>query len=51
MDFVKAISESEKVCINSKDEAHQAIIWGLIEKYNIDKNQIEVPIHPNNDSW
>lgn len=51
MAFVKAISESEKVCINAKDEAHQALIWNLIEKYDIDKNQIEVLIHPNNDSW
>jgi len=51
MSFIKAIAESEKVCINAKDEAQQSLIISLLEKYDIDKNQIELPIHATNDSW
>ena len=51
MAFVKAISESEKVCINAKDEAHKALIINLLDEYEIDKNEVEVLLHPNNDSW
>ena len=51
MQFIKAIVESEKVCINAKDEAHKELIISLLDKYEINKNQIEIPIHANNDSW
>ncbi len=51
MKFIKTISLSEKVCINAKDEAHKKLIDSLLEQYEIDKNQIELLIHPNNDSW
>ncbi len=51
MAFIKAIAESEKVCINATDEQQKALIIRLLEQYNIDLGQIEIPIHATNDSW
>jgi len=51
MAFIKAIAESEKVCINATNEQQKALIIKLLEKYQIDANQIEIPVHPSNDSW
>lgn len=51
MAFIKAIAESEKVCINATDEQQKALIIRLLEQYHIDQSQIEIPIHATNDSW
>lgn len=51
MAFIKAIAESEKVCINATDEQQKALIIRLLDQYNIDLGQIEIPIHATNDSW
>lgn len=51
MAFIQAIAESEKVCINAKDEQQKALIIRLLEQYNIDQQQIEIPVHATNDSW
>ena len=51
LQFIKAIAESEKVCINANSEAQKTLIESLLNKYEIDKKQIEIPIHTNNDSW
>jgi agmatine deiminase len=51
MAFIKAISESEKVCINATDELQKALIIRLLEQYKIDQSQIEIPVHATNDSW
>lgn len=51
MEFIKAIAESEKVCINATDEQQKALILKLLEKYDINQSQIEIPIHATNDSW
>jgi agmatine deiminase len=51
MAFIKAIAESEKVCINAKDEQQKTLIIRLLEQYNINQQQIEIPVHATNDSW
>nr|WP_173830522.1 agmatine deiminase family protein [Emticicia sp. TH156] len=51
MAFIKAIAESEKVCINATHEAQKTLIKKLLEQYEIDPLQVEIPVHPSNDSW
>ncbi len=51
LELIKMISLSEKVCINAKDEVHKELIISLLEKNNINLHQVEIPIHPTNDSW
>ena len=51
MAFIKTIAESEKVCINATNEQQKALIIKLLEQYQIDANQVEIPVHPSNDSW
>ncbi|MBA4854082.1 agmatine/peptidylarginine deiminase [Emticicia sp. BO119] len=51
MAFIKAIAESEKVCINAKDKQQKSLIINLLDQYKINHSQIEIPIHTTNDSW
>nr|WP_259016219.1 agmatine deiminase family protein [Emticicia fluvialis] len=51
MAFIKAIAESEKVCINATNEEQKSLITKLLEQYEIDPLQVEIPVHPSNDSW
>ncbi len=49
--FIKEISNSEKVCINIANEEIRAFVLRNLSLYNIDKNQIELYLHPSNDVW
>ncbi|ANI88053.1 agmatine deiminase [Arachidicoccus ginsenosidimutans] len=50
-EFVKLLSQSEKVCINVNDEAMKAFAVGHFEKAGVDLSQVEFFIHPTNDAW
>lgn len=51
MAFIKAIAESEKVCINATNEQQKALIIKLLDQYLVNPEQVEIPVHPSNDSW
>jgi agmatine deiminase len=50
-ELIKTISLSEKVRINANDESTIAIIQGLLDKYEIDSENVELYMHKTNDSW
>lgn len=49
--LIKAISVGEKVALNVNNQALKSFIESQLELYGIDKNQIELHIHPTNDAW
>lgn len=49
--FIKAITQGEKVCLNVNDEKLQSFILNELPKYGIDETQIEILINPTNDAW
>lgn len=49
--FVKALSESEKVCINVNDEAMKAFAEKHLQEAGADMNNVEFFFHPTNDAW
>ena len=51
LEFIKVISQNEKVCINAHNElVRQSIKFRLLGA-GVDMNQIELPLHATNDSW
>jgi agmatine deiminase len=51
MNFIKAISQGEKVCINAHNETVRQAIQMRLLLADIDMAQIELPLHKTNDSW
>ena len=51
MKFVKVISQGEKVRINVQDENVRQKVLEFIPEYGIDRNKIELFIHPSDDVW
>jgi agmatine deiminase len=51
LDFIKAIAEGEKVCINAHNQIVRQSIQMRLMLAGIDMNQIELPLHKTNDSW
>lgn len=49
--FVKALSESEKVCINVNDEAMKSFALQHLQEAMVDMNHVEFFFHPTNDAW
>lgn len=49
--FIRAISQSERVCINGHDEALCNWIKSQLPEYKIDPNQVDIFPFPTNDSW
>jgi len=49
--FIKAVSEGEKVCINIYNEAMKAFAKEQLIMNGVDLNQIEFYMHPTNDAW
>jgi agmatine deiminase len=49
--FIKAVSESEKVCINVHNEAMKQFAAKHLTENGIDLNKIEFYFHPTNDAW
>ncbi len=49
--FIKAISQGEKVCINANSETLKAQIIGWLTEAGVNLNQIEFLINPTNDAW
>lgn len=49
--FIKAIAQGEKVCINANSEALKTQIIGWLTEAGVDLNQIEFLINPTNDAW
>ena len=49
--FIKVLSQSEKVRINVADEAMKAFALIYIEQAGADLNQVEFYFHPTNDAW
>ena len=49
--FIKAVSEGEKVNINVNDEAMQAFATKCLEGADVDLTKISFFLHPTNDAW
>lgn len=49
--FIKAVSEGEKVCINVLDEAMKAFATKHLSDEGVDLDKIEFHLHPTNDAW
>jgi agmatine deiminase len=49
--FIKLLSEGEKVKINISDSVMRAFVAELLQKHETDMNQIEFFVHPTNDAW
>jgi agmatine deiminase len=49
--FIKILSQSERVRINVADEAMKAFALKYIEQAGADLNQVEFYFHPTNDAW
>ncbi len=49
--FIKILSQSEKVRINVADEAMKAFALIYIEQAGVDLNQVEFYFQPTNDAW
>jgi agmatine deiminase len=49
--FVKAVTASEKVCINVNDERMKKAAIGHLQKENVDLSKVEFFLHPTNDAW
>lgn len=49
--FIKAVSEGEKVNINVNDEAMKSFATNCLEDAAVDLGQIKFFIHPTNDAW
>jgi len=50
-DFVKWLSQSEKVRVNVKDENMKSFAVSHLEKAGADLTQVEFFFHPTNDAW
>ncbi len=51
IEFIRAVSSGEKVCINVLDTRMQQEVSVLLDKGGVDLQQIEFYIHPTNDAW
>lgn len=51
MQFIKQIALNEKVRINIPDSNNSKLIESFLNKYNIDRNNIEFYLNPSNDVW
>ena len=49
--FIKVLTEGERVCINVGDEAMKAFAIGCLENANVDLSKVEFYMHPTNDAW
>lgn len=49
--FIKAVSEGEKVCINVANEAMQTFANKYLHEEGVDLNKIEFYFHSTNDAW
>ena len=49
--FIKAVSEGEKVRINVNDEETKEFAIGKLKEQDVDLNQIEFHFNPSNDAW
>lgn len=51
MQFVKQLVTGEKVKINVPNGSQVAMVKFLLDRYEIEENNIELFIHPSNDVW
>lgn len=49
--FIKALTEGERVCINVNNEKMKTQAIQHLNKENVDQNKINFYIHPTNDAW
>lgn len=49
--FVKVLADSERVCINVRDEQMKAFALTHLEKAGVNLAQVEFFFHPTNDAW
>ncbi len=49
--FIKALADSERVCINVADENMKAFAMGHLEKAQVNLAAVEFYFHPTNDAW
>ena len=49
--FIKAVSEGEKVRINVNDEGTKAFAISKLKEQDVDLEQIEFYFNPSNDAW
>ena len=49
--FIKALADSEKVCINVNDEAMKAFATGHLTAAGVNMAQVSFCVHPTNDAW
>jgi agmatine deiminase len=51
MQFIKQIASGEKVKINVPNGSQVAMVKFLLDKYEIEEDNVELFIHPSNDVW
>ena len=51
LEFIRTIAAGEKVCINAHNEVVKQQIQMRLLMAGIEMGQIELPLHPTNDSW
>jgi agmatine deiminase len=51
IEFIKALTAGEKVCINVLDEAMKLRVTNMLKAANADLSKIQLFIHPTNDAW
>ena len=49
--FIKELTECEKVCVNVNDEAMKNFVIGHLQIVGVDLARIEFFFHPTNDAW
>lgn len=49
--FIKALADSERVCINVADENMKAFALSHLEKAQVNLSAVEFYFHPTNDAW
>lgn len=49
--FIKALTEGERVCINVNDVAMKALALRHLQKGNVDLSKVELYLHPTDDAW
>ena len=51
VEFIKTLSQSEKVCINVNGESMKAFAVKYLQQADVDLNNVQFYIHPTNDAW
>ena len=51
VEFVKIVSQAEKVCIQVKNEAQQQVVQTMLNQAGVDPLSVRLFMHPTDDAW